>query len=75
MNESSKNIIYSTIFGICVGIILYFANVISLRLVIPVINIVIPDGNINMILIIYYSFVIFCIFHTVDYFLQHSFLT
>jgi hypothetical protein len=75
MNESYKNIIYSTIFGICVGILLYFANMFSVNFVIPVINIVIPDVNIDMILFFYYSFVIFCIFHTVDYFLQHSFLT
>ena len=76
MNESSRIIIYSTIFGICVGTLLFFVDNFSRKIIFPVINIVIPiDININLIFLIYYVFIILVIFHTVDYFLQHPFLT
>jgi len=76
MNESSRIIIYSTIFGICVGTLLFFVDNFSRKIIFPAINIVIPiDGNINIIFLIYYIFIIYFIFNTVDYFLKHSFLT
>jgi hypothetical protein len=77
MNETTINIIYSTIFGICVGTLLFFVDNFSRKIILPT-NMVlhIDSGDINFIFIAYYLFIIFFIFHTVSYFLhKNSFLT
>jgi hypothetical protein len=77
MNETTINMIYSTIFGICVGTLLFFVDHFTRKIILPR-NIVLQleSGPMNLIFIVYYLFIIFFIFHTIFYFLhKNPFLT